>query len=646
MAEAVGLAASILGIAGAGISITTTLYRFTKSYQSTDHKVESIVTTVSVTSSILTELGNATKEHPEDLQKLNRWALFSDTIAACKRDFEIIEAAIGNARKADTVIHDQQKMRKDAKGKATPWQKLKWAIGGEKDIDDLLNSLERSKSNLQLLLDTSNYDILRKLEKSHALNPELAEQLTEIRAILPWLVTNMMKLGYRPDRADVSNKNLTGFQGVSSDEQKAPPEEVSMPPAQEVKDKQKRSSIPDVRAAIPNQSVGKDAPQPLNVQDPLSPLEVSRSPVEEVPQDPSPKNSNHVIGDLPVVEPNEDESPAARSDRFDRANYESWSLTYRKAHVKKEKEYFEIVVITRLIKLKCAQVREIPESYRFVKLQPSESELKLAVLGNEAARVIEFITSLPLPAQKAVDRLLKRRKAVRPTVVKVNIVKQPLWRRIVGRRKSWPSLVVFLECTPEISKSSYSNDYMSSESSSSSLRGRNTDITEEVVTRRRRSRSPSHPREKMLEEKIIVEKSRRPPEPKDDVVEIIEQHSSLQRSSSPLSSSPSTYKDEQEVGEDDGQEHADKTGRIPSDEGQEYDADASAKYFNGMKRFSRSASTTSGGQALPSEQDAERIMEEFLSGLTTSQDGEDSTFADDAAAAAAATMPHHRQRSE
>lgn len=166
MAEAAGLAASILAIAGAGISITTTLYRFTKSYQSTDRKVEGIVTTVSVTSSILTELGNAIKEHPDDLQKLNRWALFSDTIAGCKKDFEIIGIAIGEARKGGATMQDQQKVRKDAKARATPRQKLKWAIGGETEIENLLSSLERSKSNLQLLLDASNYDTLRKLEKS------------------------------------------------------------------------------------------------------------------------------------------------------------------------------------------------------------------------------------------------------------------------------------------------------------------------------------------------------------------------------------------------------------------------------------------------------------------------------------------------
>ena len=166
MAEAVGLAASILAIAGAGISITTTLYRFTKSYQHADRQVDGIATTVSITSSILTELGNATKEHPGDLQKLNRWALFADTIGACKKDFDIIAAAIGLARKDGAAIQDQKKVRKDNDGKVTPWQKFKWAIGEEKDIDDLLSSLERSKSNLQLLLDASNYDILRKLEKS------------------------------------------------------------------------------------------------------------------------------------------------------------------------------------------------------------------------------------------------------------------------------------------------------------------------------------------------------------------------------------------------------------------------------------------------------------------------------------------------
>lgn len=166
MTEAVSLAASILGIAGAGTSITKALYRFTKSYQGVDRKVESIATTVSVTASILAELGNATKEHPGDLQKLDRWALFSDTIAACKNDFEIIEVAIGQARKDGATVQDQEKIKKNSKHKFTSWQKFMWAIGEEKDIDDLLSSLERSKSNLQLLLEVSNYDILRKLEKS------------------------------------------------------------------------------------------------------------------------------------------------------------------------------------------------------------------------------------------------------------------------------------------------------------------------------------------------------------------------------------------------------------------------------------------------------------------------------------------------
>lgn len=156
MAEALGLASTIMAIAGVGVSVTTTLYTFSTSYTGADRKVEGIATTVSVTAAILTDLGNAAEEHPTELQKINRWSLFPQTTAACRKDFDILATALVKARKG----------QRDNAKKMTPWERLKWAIGGENSINDLLDSLERSKSNLQLLLNASNFDILKKLEKS------------------------------------------------------------------------------------------------------------------------------------------------------------------------------------------------------------------------------------------------------------------------------------------------------------------------------------------------------------------------------------------------------------------------------------------------------------------------------------------------
>jgi hypothetical protein len=47
-------------------------------------------------------------------------------------------------------------------------EKLKFALGGEQNLKDLVVSIETSKSTLQLLLDSVNLLILKKLSKKYS----------------------------------------------------------------------------------------------------------------------------------------------------------------------------------------------------------------------------------------------------------------------------------------------------------------------------------------------------------------------------------------------------------------------------------------------------------------------------------------------
>ncbi|MCJ1425969.1 hypothetical protein MMC29_003870 [Sticta canariensis] len=659
MAEAAGLAASILAIAGAGISITTTLYRFTKSYQSTDRKVEGIVTTVSVTASILTELGNAIKEHPDDLQKLNRWTLFSDTIAGCKKDFEIIELAIGAARKGGATMQDQQKIRKDDKSSATPWQKLKWAIGGELEVEDLLGSLERSKSNLQLLLDASNYDTLRKLEKSHALNPQLVEQLAEIRAILPWLVTNMSKLGYRPGRADGSDKHLGLPQELSFGEQKAPPDsDSSAPPSQEIKDGKKEPHPCDnVLSVESNPDDGKDVLLPPNVQEPLPPQAVSREPVLDVIQGPSPEHPNHATGETlsPVVLLTRNQSPAAASNGFDSAKYEVWLLTHHKAHFGGDTGFKEMVLITKPFKYTITWGGLIPASYHFFKAQLPESELQSAILEKEATPVIEVIASLPLATQEAVDDLRKRRYARRPSLARVNIVKRSAWGRLIGRRKKLPSLLVFLECQPDENWLQQGPPLTLPQPLPPLPRRRRFQLRQEETPPPLLPPLPPLPpppnfqhREQEPPPSLLPPLHSLPPPPNFQHTQFRRRDSGRDRSRRPRvlararsgttmrrSNSSETYSEvEEDAIEKRRREMASlQPSRFENTVVEPHNYRNTFWQNSALSRSLSEASKASGKQALPSEQEAERIMEEFLSKLATSQDNEDLTRQDNAIAA-------------
>jgi hypothetical protein len=161
MGDPLSFAASLLGIASFGISMVTTLSTFTLSYTSASKKILSLSADISVTSSILTSLGNTIQEYEAEFHfKIDN---FENAKAACERNFNNLGKAI-KAVKRDKI--------KDVIGKKTwweaevgVWEKLKFALGGEQNLKDLVVSIETSKSTLQLLLDSVNLLILKRLSK-------------------------------------------------------------------------------------------------------------------------------------------------------------------------------------------------------------------------------------------------------------------------------------------------------------------------------------------------------------------------------------------------------------------------------------------------------------------------------------------------
>jgi hypothetical protein len=165
MGDPLSFAASLLGIASFGISMVTTLSTFTLSYTSASEKISSLSADISVTSSILTSLGNTIQEYEAEFHfKIDN---FQNAKAACEKNFD----NLGNAIKA--VKRDKIKDvigKKIWRGVAEVglWEKLKFALGGEQSLKDLVVSIETSKSTLQLLLDSVNLLILKRLSKKYS----------------------------------------------------------------------------------------------------------------------------------------------------------------------------------------------------------------------------------------------------------------------------------------------------------------------------------------------------------------------------------------------------------------------------------------------------------------------------------------------
>jgi hypothetical protein len=83
---AVGFGASVLGIAGAGIAVATTLIQFSASYKGSTQKIEDLFSRVSLTATILTTVGNTIEIHKDYFKEDNFREKFGRVTERCKRD--------------------------------------------------------------------------------------------------------------------------------------------------------------------------------------------------------------------------------------------------------------------------------------------------------------------------------------------------------------------------------------------------------------------------------------------------------------------------------------------------------------------------------------------------------------------------------
>lgn len=155
---AIGLSASVLGIAGAGISVATTLIRFSASYKESGQKIEDISSRVSLNATILTMVGNTIETHKEYFKEDNFKEKWGQVIKRCEKDYATLEAALQKAKSSVREVGSERRVKR-----ITPWKKLLWALGGEEKMRGLQSSLEESKSQVLMMQSAASLIVLQML---------------------------------------------------------------------------------------------------------------------------------------------------------------------------------------------------------------------------------------------------------------------------------------------------------------------------------------------------------------------------------------------------------------------------------------------------------------------------------------------------
>ncbi|KAJ4342818.1 hypothetical protein N0V95_006836 [Ascochyta clinopodiicola] len=150
MAEVLGLVASVIQVAGAGVQLSKTLYDYVDGVATADRRIKDIASEIKMTSIVIEELGDVFK-HEETASLMSKKAVMTanDTIKECSALFAQIDATL-------------KKSKKNAFGRLIlPFRDSK--------LELLRSHVDKLKSTLQLLMQvlTHAYQVAsRKLDRA------------------------------------------------------------------------------------------------------------------------------------------------------------------------------------------------------------------------------------------------------------------------------------------------------------------------------------------------------------------------------------------------------------------------------------------------------------------------------------------------
>jgi hypothetical protein len=166
MADAIGFASAIAGLAAFGIQIVTTLNTFVTTYSNAEQQIKDLSASVALTTSILESIGKEIKAYEDQCQlTVDKYIAVSDM---CEKNFNSLWVALKVVKK-EKGEKPQVKAELRIGGRMSVWAKISHAVGGADALKDLVLSIETSKSNLQLLLSSLQFSVLRGLRKGYGI---------------------------------------------------------------------------------------------------------------------------------------------------------------------------------------------------------------------------------------------------------------------------------------------------------------------------------------------------------------------------------------------------------------------------------------------------------------------------------------------
>ena len=165
MAEAIGLAASIVGIASAGVSVVSTLTKFGISFRGSNEKINSLASRVSLTASILSDIATTVEQNASGFKKEEFWMTWRKILLSCEESYGKLDRALLKARRLGAS------KGKNGNDGVSVWGKLVRALGGETEMQDLETSLDRCGQQVMMMQQAVQISVLSLIAQRSDFDP-------------------------------------------------------------------------------------------------------------------------------------------------------------------------------------------------------------------------------------------------------------------------------------------------------------------------------------------------------------------------------------------------------------------------------------------------------------------------------------------
>lgn len=153
----------ILEVASTGASLMTSFTKFLTYRKVSDNSLENLYATISITTSLLRELGSTINDHEKEFPIKNE--ITKQTVQNCKDNFDKLLVFINEAVTQGVWKHDGTLGGQTVTSEVDPWFLITIGIGGWEEAEKFWKSLNDVRDTLLRVKDTVKYMILKELKQ-------------------------------------------------------------------------------------------------------------------------------------------------------------------------------------------------------------------------------------------------------------------------------------------------------------------------------------------------------------------------------------------------------------------------------------------------------------------------------------------------